>query len=233
MAELRTFKNAADMYAVLADEIVARLMDGAARRGGASLVVSGGTTPGELFDVLAGRDAPWSNVDVTLSDERWVDPASEASNEHLARTRLLVERAAAATLVRLKTKDMHARDAEARINAAIAAMERPFDIVLLGMGNDGHTASLVPGADGLEHALDRSDPALVRAITPPMRTNMGERMTLTLRAILDTHWIALMIRGDAKMETYKRAIAGTDVPPMPARAVLNQTDVAVTVFWAP
>jgi len=233
MAELRTFKNAADMYAVLADEIVARLMDGAARRGGASLVVSGGTTPGELFDVLAGRDAPWSNVDVTLSDERWVDPASEASNEHLARTRLLVERAAAATLVRLKTKDMHARDAEARINAAIAAMERPFDIVLLGMGNDGHTASLVPGADGLEHALDRSDPALVRAITPPMRTNMGERMTLTLRAILDTHWIALLLRGDAKMETYKRAIAGTDVPPMPVRAVLNQTDVAVTVFWAP
>src|SRR3569832_329727 len=233
MAELRTFKNAADMYAVLADEIVARLMDGAARRGGASLVVSGGTTPGELFDVLAGRDAPWSNVDVTLADERWVDPASEASNEHLARTRLLVERAAAATLVRLKTKDMHARDAEARINAAIAAMERPFDIVLLGMGNDGHTASLVPGADGLEHALDRSDPALVRAITPPMRTNMGERMTLTLRAILDTHWIALLIRGDAKMETYKRAIAGTDVPAMPVRAVLNQTDVAVTVFWAP
>jgi len=233
MSELREFADARAMNRALADAIVERLTAGVARNGRASLVVPGGTTPGDLFDVLATTDAPWKDVWVTLSDERWVDPASERSNERLIRTRLLKDKAAAARFVPLKTPQAHANAAEADTGAAIAAMPRPFDAVLLGLGNDGHTASLIPGADGLSRALDRSDAALTRAIRPPDNTGMGERITLTLHAILEARWIALLIRGAEKLDTYRKVSTGDDVLAAPVRAVLRQHAVPVTAYWAP
>ncbi|MEI9887647.1 MAG: 6-phosphogluconolactonase [Rhizomicrobium sp.] len=226
------FRDAQDLYAALADHIVARLAAGVARNGRAGFVASGGTTPGALYDVLATREAPWRNVAVAPSDERWIDPSSERSNENLIRTRLLTARAAEAHLVPMKTAHDGPRAAEGIVNDAIAAMPRPFDVVLLGMGTDGHTASLIPGAEGLAHALDRADPALVCAVRPPNLPAMGERMTLTLRAILDAQWIALLIRGDAKLAAYKQALAGTDVLEAPIRAVLHQAAVPLSVFWS-
>jgi 6-phosphogluconolactonase len=228
----RGFRNSDDLLGVLADEIIARLSDGVTRNGTASFVASGGTTPGALFDVLATRKAPWSDVRVTLSDERWTEPTSERSNEHLVRTRLLVGEAAAATLVPMKTPATRARDAEAAIDDIIARMPRPFDVVLLGMGNDGHTASLIPGSEGLAQALDAASPALVRAVDPPNVTHMGERMTLTLRALLDARWIVLFIKGDAKLAAYKHAMAGSDILENPVRAVLQQRTVPVSIFWS-
>jgi 6-phosphogluconolactonase len=230
---LRSFRNVDDLHAVLAADIGERLTDGVTRHGRASLVLSGGTTPGALYDVLSKREAPWQDVAVTLSDERWTDPRSERSNENLVRTRLLVANAAAARLVPLKTPHARAKDGEAAAGAAIAAMPRPFDAVLLGMGTDGHTASLIPGAPSLSRALDRADPALVRAIDPPEASGMGERLTLTLRAILDARWIALLIRGEDKLAAYKRALAGRDVLEAPVRAVLQQSDIPISVFWSP
>ena len=226
------FDSADEMNRALAAEIASRLAAGAGRNSRASLVASGGTTPGDLYDILSGEDAPWANVSVTLSDERWVDPTSPRSNEHLLRTRLLRHKAAAAHLVPLKTEAGHADAAEAEVGAALAQMPRPFDVMLLGMGNDLHTASLVPGSEGLARALDRNDPALVRAIRPPEDTNMGERMTMTLRAILDARWIALLIRGEAKLQAYQKALAGHDVLSAPVRAVLQQRAVSVSVYWS-
>jgi 6-phosphogluconolactonase len=227
------FANADEANDALATEIVARLTDSVAQRRRASLVVSGGTTPGALFDVLAHRAAPWKDVIVTVSDERWVDPHSVRSNENLVRSRLLVANAAPATFVPLKAGAASAQEAEGEVGAAIAAMPRPFDIVLLGMGGDGHTASLIPGSDGLARALDRSDPALVRAIDPPDVTGMGPRITLTLRALLDARWIALLIRGEDKLAAFRQASAGTDVRAAPVRAILQQTAVPVAVYWSP
>ncbi len=226
------FQRADDLHRALAGEIVARLGAGVAHNGRAGFVVSGGTTPGDLYDVLAARDAPWKNVEITLSDERWTAPTTDRSNEHLARTRLLRDKAAAARLVPFKTPHETARAAQAEVDAAVAAMSRPFDVVLLGMGTDGHTASLIPDSEGLAEALDRHDPALVRAVNPPNIAAMGERMTLTLRAILDARWIVLLIRGEAKLAAYKRALAGHDVLALPVRAVLHQNDVPVSIYWS-
>jgi 6-phosphogluconolactonase len=230
--EFRDFRNADEMYATLATEIAARLTASVARNSRAGFVASGGTTPGALYDVLATREAPWKDVAITLSDERWIDPGSSRSNENLARTRLMTANATRAHLVPMKTTQDHPRDAEGSVDAAIAAMPRPFDAVLLGMGTDGHTASLIPGAQGLARALNCSDPALVRAIDPPDIAAMGERMTLTLRAILDARWIALLIRGEEKLAAYKWALAGSDVLEAPVRAVLHQAGVPVSVFWS-
>lgn len=221
------------MFAALADKMIASVSAAASRTGHASMVVSGGTTPGDLFDILATRDAPWSHVTVTMSDERWVAPTSDRSNEKLVRTRLLVANASAAKLVPLKTAAAHARDAEEDVHAAIVAMPRPFDITLLGMGTDGHTASLIPGSEGLSRALDTSDPMYVRAVNPPKLTEMGERMTLTLRALLDSKLIIVLIKGEAKRAAYRDAMSGTDILAAPVRAVLQQNETPVEVYWAP
>lgn len=227
----REFRTSAELYANLAHDVVSRLTASAALNGRASLVVPGGTTPGAMLDILARYDAPWKDIDITLTDDRWIEATSDRSNEKLIRTRLLTANAAAARLVPLKTAHGHAREAEKDVDAAIAAMHRPFDAVILGMGTDGHVASLIPGAAELARALDHNDPALVRALDPPNLAAMGERMTLTLRAILDAQWIVLLIRGSEKLDAYKHALDGTDALEAPVRAVLHQGDVPVSVYW--
>ena len=230
---LRTFADANAMVSTLADEIIARLKVGVAERGRASIAVSGGTTPGVLFDVLAKRDAPWDKIWITLSDERWIAPGEDGSNEKLVRTRLLQGKAAAAQFIGLKTDDATPDAGAAKANAAIAAMHRPFDVMLLGMGDDGHTASLYPRAPELKAALDTDAPAWVHAVHAQNAAATGDRMTLTLRAILDSHWIVLLVKGAEKMKTYRAAEAGRDVAEMPVRAILGQSAVPVDVFWAP
>src|SRR5437868_3805761 len=102
------FDNAAALFETLAGAIVERLAAGIAARGAASLVACGGTTPGDLYDVLSKRPLAWEKITVTLSDERWVEPSSERSNEHLLRARLLRERAAPASFLALKTRQARA-----------------------------------------------------------------------------------------------------------------------------
>jgi 6-phosphogluconolactonase len=230
---LRKFDTAEDMFRTLADEIVARLKQSVAERGAASLVCSGGTTPGTLYDILAQRDAPWGKVAITLSDERWVAPTEDGSNEKLVRERLLVGKAALARFVPMKTNDASPDSAEAIVGAAIASMPRPCDVTLLGMGDDGHTASLYPHSKGLDTSLDVNDPALVRGVHTDHAVKTGERMTLTLRALLDSKWIVILLKGDDKLKTYEAAASGSDVQEMPVRVLLNQSKVPVQTFWAP
>jgi 6-phosphogluconolactonase len=231
--KLRTFDTAEAMFRTLADEIVARLKQGVADRGAASFVGSGGTTPGALYDILAQRDLPWNKVTITLSDERWVAPNEDGSNEKLVRSRLLVGKAAAARFVPMKTDDSSPDAAETKVGAAIATVPRPFDVTLLGMGDDGHTASLYPHSRGLDKSLDVSDPALVRGVHTDHAVKTGERMTLTLRALLESQWIVILLKGDDKLKTYNAAAAGTDVQEMPVRILLHQSKVPVQAFWAP
>jgi 6-phosphogluconolactonase len=230
---LRRFDDAAGAAAALADAIVVRLADGMARHGAASFVASGGTTPGGLFDMLAERDAPWDKVFVTPTDERWVSPADDRSNEKLLRTRLLRGHASGAIFVPLMTEHATPAEAEEAVDRAVACMPRPFDVTLLGMGADGHMASLFPGAAELALGLDISRPALVCAVTPPDTARTGLRMSLTLRAILASRVIAILIRGDEKMAAYRAALAGRDVWERPIRAVLHQSQTPVEVYWSP
>ncbi|HWA30906.1 MAG TPA: 6-phosphogluconolactonase, partial [Rhizomicrobium sp.] len=198
---LRSFADVRTMVASLADDIVARLTSAVERDGRASLVVSGGTTPGVLFDALSQRDAPWDKVWITLSDERWIAPSEDGSNEKLVRERLLKGKAASAHFVAMKTEDGTPDAAQEKIGVAIAAMPRPFAVTILGMGDDGHTASLYPKAPELKAALDIAAPALVHAVHAQNAAATGDRITLSLRAILDSRWIVLLIRGEEKMKT--------------------------------
>lgn len=230
----RRFATQAELNQTLAGEIVAQLGEAVTERGGASLVASGGTTPGPLYDLLCKMAAPWERVTVTLTDERWVGPDSPMSNARLIRARLIRDRASRAKFVGLKTGQAEPELAEADVDAALRAIARPFDLVLLGLGENGHTASLFPHGHGLAPALNLADPALARAIRPVAPDDpVPPRMSLSLRAILDSRRIAFLFTGEAKWAVYRQALEAGDVEAMPVRAVLRQAQTPVEVWWAP
>ncbi|WP_205438326.1 6-phosphogluconolactonase [Edwardsiella tarda] len=213
----------------LADDIAACLRQGIAARGQASLVVSGGRTPLGLFACLSQQALDWSRVTITLADERWVAPQDEASNERLVREHLLQGAASAARFIGLKNDAATPFVGAAASEAALAALPRPFDVVILGMGDDGHTASLFPGAENLFPALAMDSGRVCMGMTP--LTAPLDRITLTLPALLDSRQIYLHLVGDTKRQVYLQAVGGVEVNEMPIRAVLQQSRTPVDVYW--
>jgi 6-phosphogluconolactonase len=215
----------------LADQIAASLKTAIAARRLASLVVSGGKSPIRLFELLRDEELDWSSVCVALADERWVDPSDAASNEKLVRDVLLKGRAAAARFQGLKngapTPDMGAVSAW----ETFARVPRPFDATVLGMGDDGHTASLFPGSPNLPNALDPAAAAGCVGMRAPAAPR--PRLSLNLSALLDSRRIVVLITGDAKWRTYLAACAPGPEQEMPVRAVLRQTRAPVEVMWSP
>jgi 6-phosphogluconolactonase len=221
------FANEAALVAALAGEICDRLQDGVIERGRASLVVTGGSTPGPLYDTLSGCEAPWSKTFVTLTDERWVSSNHAGSNERFIRERLLKGAAGSAHFIPLKTDDPTPAAALEAADARVAAMPRPFDAVLLGMGEDGHFASLFPGNPALMVGLDAICAESVVAVEEHGAAGSPHRLSLTLSALTDARWIALMITGRAKLDRLRRPGQA------PIASLLRQTRVPVEVFWAP
>ncbi|GAB4344328.1 MAG: 6-phosphogluconolactonase [Desulfobulbaceae bacterium] len=228
---MRTFGDPGELATHLAGYAAKRLADGVARRGSASLVVSGGSTPAPFFRALSTLRLPWEKVWITLADERWVDPADPASNEHLVRTNLLRGAAKQAFFVPLKNSAPTAAEGEEACRQALARIPRPFDLVILGMGTDGHTASLIPGAAGLEQALSPQSTRICAPIKPA--GNGIERMTLTLPALLDAREIIVHITGRDKRETLNEALKSGSPDRMPIRHVLRRTTVPLQIYWAP
>jgi 6-phosphogluconolactonase len=229
----RLFDNKATLFPALAAAIAECLSAAVRARGVASMVITGGTTPGPLYDLLCQADLPWERVFITLSDDRWVDPSDEASNDHLARTRLLVGRARAARFVGLKTADAEPEAAEPKVDALVARLPRPFDVVLLGMGDDGHIASLFPGAVETQRAANLAAPELVCAVRRDGAAGAALRISLTFRALRETAFTVLLIEGEAKLAVARRAREGADVNELPVRGVLNDPAGVVEFWWAP
>lgn len=214
----------------LARDIGAILRESIAKRGAASLVVSGGSTPKPFFEALRQENGiDWKKVHVTLADDRWVDAPHPDSNEQLVKDNLLID---GMHFTSLKTRHATPHEGVAEVQARIAALPRPFDAVILGMGDDGHTASFFPTAPELDAALyPASAEVLVAAITPPEYAP-HQRMTLTLPAILDAKRIILHITGGKKQEVYEKAADAGAIEDMPVRAVLRQEKTPVDIYWA-
>ncbi|AOV97219.1 6-phosphogluconolactonase [Edwardsiella hoshinae] len=229
MVTFNEWNSAQALNEQLAGDIAARLRHGIAVRGQASLVVSGGRTPLGLFAHLREQALDWSRVIITLADERWVDAQDEASNERLVRAHLLQGAASAARFIGLKNDAATPFAGAAASEAALAAIPRPFDVVILGMGDDGHTASLFPGAENLFPALAMESGRLCMGMTP--LTAPLDRITLTLPALLDSRHIYLHLVGDTKRQVYMQALGGAEVNEMPIRAVLQQSRTPVDVYW--
>jgi 6-phosphogluconolactonase len=214
----------------LARDIASKLDAAIKARGKATLAVSGGGTPKQMFAVLCEQEIDWSKVTITLVDERWVDTDSDRSNARLVAEHLLHHEAHTARFVPLFDRD-HKDDVDAALGAVgkrIDDLGRPLDVVILGMGPDGHTASFFPGGDHLAEALD---PNGTKAVVSMRAGGAGEpRITLTLPRVLDAGTLYLHIEGDDKKALLAKAEAGEDLP---IRAVLAQDRTPVDVFWAP
>lgn len=226
------FTQAAAQASALADRVAAQLRDGIAARGHAVIAVSGGTTPAPFFSALAAQALDWSRVTVTLVDERWVADTDPRSNAKLVRETLLQGAAAAATFVPLYTGAATPEAGLAEAAARIAALPAPFDVVLLGMGEDGHTASFFPGGD---HLAEATDPHTTAKVLPMHAAHAGEpRITLTLPMLLATRALYLLIRGAKKRDLMADVRLGMDsARSYPVSAVVHQTRVPVAVYWAP
>lgn len=145
----------------------------------ATLVVSGGSTPQACFQYLAQMALPWHRVLVTLSDERCVSAQHADSNERMVRKYLLTDRAAQAQFVDLQNVN-----------------EAPFAAVLLGMGADGHFASLFPDAANLDAGLDLNNPHATIEVTTAASPH--RRVSMTLARLLNTAQLLLLAFGNDK-----------------------------------
>ena len=229
--ELKRFGSAQALESQVAGDIASQLAHAIAARGHAGLLVSGGHSPAGLFERLRTQALDWSRVSVALVDERWVEPTDPGSNERFLREALLREGAAAANFVGLKNSAPSPELGAAAAWNASARIPRPVDVTVLGMGDDGHTASLFPGSPNLASALNLETPEGYTGMWSPSAPHA--RISLNLSALLDSRRIFIFLLGEAKLRTYAAACGPGPVEEMPVRAVLRQQRVPVEVVWAP
>ena len=207
----------------LARQVGSDLRAALGRRDRAVLAVPGGTTPGALFDLLGGQDLDWSRVVILPTDERWVAEGDARLNARLIQGRLMTDAAAAAAYVPLHGAGERPEEGLAAITAAVAQV-LPIDVLVLGMGADGHVASLFPGADRLAEGLAPDAPPVlpIRAPAAP-----EPRLTLTLPVLRRAFAVHLLITGADKRAVIEGA-RGADPMDLPVAAILDQA----TVHWA-
>ncbi len=227
--EITAFESRTVMMSTLAGRVAEDLRAALRENDRASLAVPGGTTPAPFLNDLATRDLDWAKVRITLTDERWVPPNHERSNARLLRTTLLSGRAAAATFQPLYLEATKPEKVLARIGQALEGL-RPLDVCVLGMGTDGHTASLFPAADLLADALDPQGAAPVLALRAPGAPEA--RVTLTAPVLNGATRRYLLITGHDKQTVLDEALEDGPVEEMPVRAILRGPK-SVDVFWTP
>jgi 6-phosphogluconolactonase len=215
---LETYPSAGALAEACAHGVEACLAQALMTRGRAALVATGGRSPGRVYDRLREAKVDWARVIVTLSDERCVDRASPDANARQLDERLFQGEPAKAHFLPLWP---------CADEAALRAL-MPFDAVLLGMGEDGHIASLIPGSAALAEGLDPASGKLVLPVEAGIGAPPLPRVTLTLAALLPARSIFLLIAGEAKREVISRARAGEDLP---VRAILAHP--GLRVLWAP
>ncbi|WP_027832420.1 6-phosphogluconolactonase [Marinobacter sp. HL-58] len=222
------FDTPDDAAGALADAVASHLSERLLIAPRASLVVSGGSTPLPFFRALREKTLDWARIDVLLADERWVPEDDEASNTRLVREHLLKGPAAEARYLSLKKPGDTPADGLPAVEAALADLHLPLDVLVLGMGNDGHTASLFPDAPELDEALDSDSAAIVAPMTPASQHQ--RRITLTLRALSRAGFTALHLKGDDKLKTLQAACSDIGrVKEMPVRAFLKP---GLQIYWS-
>jgi 6-phosphogluconolactonase len=223
------FEDLDSLSGALAALIAAQLRAALEARPAAGLVVAGGRTPAAFLTRLSNEALAWDRVFVTLTDERWVGADDPASNAAMLRTTLLVGAAARARFIPLYTGAATPDAAVDEVSKGLAVVPRPFDIMVLGMGDDGHTASLFPGADNLGAALAPKNRQSCMAIRAPGAPQ--PRMTLTLPTLLDARSLFVLFTGPSKRRTYEMTRQDGPVEDMPIRGVLRGAPVPVDVFY--
>jgi 6-phosphogluconolactonase len=197
------------------------------RNGAADFVVGGGTTPGACFEYLSGYEMAWDKIQVALSDERWVPSDHKDSNERLVRATMLKDAASAGRILSIYQSDL---SVDERCDALqFEKPEKGFACAMVGMGSDGHFASLFPDADSLESGLSLDNARFYM----PVRTGASPhpRISMTLSALLESDEVLLFFFGEEKLAVFENA--HTIDKTYPITALLEQDKTPVSLYWAP
>lgn len=180
--------------------IIEKLNSAIERKGQASLVVSGGSSPISIYEELSNADVSWSKVFLTLVDDRLVEPNHEDSNQNLLYKHLIKNKA--------KEVKFFPLDDEVSFNKDF---KKPFDITLLGMGEDGHFASLFPNMINLPEAFSlNTEPRVLK--TPALGIPLYPRITMNLSMIMESSYIILLVKGKLKQDILDKAKMNSDYP---------------------
>jgi 6-phosphogluconolactonase len=228
LANLQVFETRDALMAGVAAELTRLVGSALAERGQACVALSGGATPAPGYERFAASPLEWDRITFLLVDERFAPPDHAASNEGMLRRALARAIERGAQLLPMYAANTSLDDAAARADALYAP--RRIDVALMGMGEDGHTASWFPGADGLAGALDLKNPRTVIAQRAPQATGAAQRLTLTRAAVARAGAVILLLTGAAKRARLEAAL---DQPPETAPvAALFRAGPAPSVMWA-
>lgn len=233
--ELFTFESQTLLFDALLDKVSSQLRCAIAQDQLASLVVSGGQTPVPLYALLAAQSLDWPKVQITLSDERWTHDNYNATNESAIRNTFGNTLAKGMQFFPLLTDDASPNAAITTIESRLRQIKQPFDMVILGMGADGHFASLFPHMHNLQLALDTEcEATCIAAIPDPLPDNAPyTRLSLTLATLLKTMELILLVTGPTKMELIREIIDSNKHSALPVSHLLRQSKVPVKVYWSP
>lgn len=222
-------KDAEQLAIDLAAAVEQNLNESIEANGRASLVVSGGSTPLPFFKQLSQASLDWSAIDVTLADERWVPEEHDDSNARFVKEHFLNGAASEARFFSLY-REVKPNLAIGEVERALDEMFQPFSVVILGMGEDGHTASLFPETEGLEAALDL-DTLPMLAVLKPASVPQA-RITLTRAALLRSRYRYLHITGAQKREVLANALEPDADRPLPIASFFEKHLPPISVYWS-
>jgi len=230
MYKLNYFENRSLLDESLAETISQILQSAITSNGKASIAVSGGSTPKGFFKALSNKAIDWEKVTITLADERWVDINSDDSNTRLVHENLLVNKAALAKFFHLKQGDELCEETLADLNLAANNALLPLDVVILGMGEDGHTASLFPCSDEIEQGLDVTNKNSLMKVQP--KTAPHQRITFSFAALKNSKYVFLHLCGNNKKQVLAQALNNTNIFEMPISAFLQGENIETRIYWA-
>ncbi len=230
MYHLNDFASREQLDSALAEQVSSLLQSALALKGKASIAVSGGSTPKGFFKALSEKDLDWKKITITLADERWVDINSSDSNTRLVHEYLLQNNAAAAKFFHLKQGEYLCDETLTDLNLAANNTLLPLDVLILGMGEDGHTASLFPCSEQIQQGLNQTNANALMSVTPT--TAPYQRITFSFAALSASKNVFLHISGDSKKQVLGDALASTDIYTMPIRAFLHNDSITTQVYWA-
>ncbi|KTD17071.1 6-phosphogluconolactonase [Legionella jordanis] len=226
--KLHRFQNPEELNQQFAKQITECLAKAIHQRGHAYLAVAGGKTPLGLFKELADADLAWEKITITLTDERFISPTDPDSNEFQIKQHLLKNKAANAQFISLYQPNIDELEGQEALQNRMSSVPA-FDVVLLGMGEDGHTASLFPCSKELAQGLETTDNFL---IVHPGKAPY-KRISLSKARLLKSRNIFLQLVGTNKLNTLEKALSGADPLEMPIRVFLHHPEVDLQIMFAP
>lgn len=228
LADEYLFSSTDRLDASLSDEISTLLALAVEARGAATLVVSGGNTPKAMLEALSRKEIQWSNVTVLLADERWVATDDERSNERMVQRSLMQNEAEKATFIGYYSSAVDASFAPIQLEGKLHVLDNPIDVLLLGMGEDGHTASLFPCADNIDELL--SPTGLMKTAFVRPKTAADDRITLSFPVLTKARHVFLHFKGDLKKEIFQKIVSGN--LSVPLGRVFDASSGKIGLYWA-